>query len=251
MLWLKSWIEIRWRFALAVFLVVYIIYLTLGFLPPDLMAKSKFKSAEALGVGVWQLFLLLYGGIMLPIAAQILAGSGLNAQTAMGMSHGFHGSISFLLSMPVSRTRLLAVRAGLGLGLLFSLTLVSFAAAIWFSNTMGVTVPAGMWPHVPNILIFSTFCFATATLLSTFLDEFWTGMLSVFVLGTLGGYSGSIAMKAVKTSSTLQHSGNIFDMGGYLISPNAFEPLSQSLLLLALIAAQFLGANYIANRREY
>ena len=46
--------------------------------------------------------------------AIFLAGSGVNSQTTYGLTSGSHGSMLFTLSLPVSRRRLLFVRAGLG-----------------------------------------------------------------------------------------------------------------------------------------
>src|ERR1035438_4342070 len=55
------------------------------------------------------------GSVLLYIFTAIfLAGSGINSQTTYGLTSGFHGSMLFTLSLPVSRRRLLFVRAGLG-----------------------------------------------------------------------------------------------------------------------------------------
>ncbi|MBM3760487.1 MAG: hypothetical protein FJW36_09605 [Acidobacteria bacterium] len=131
MLWLKSWTKVRFRFALAVFLAIYILALIFLYFAPQFNVRFKAITPQQLGQKIWAVFILAYGGLLLPVSAKILAGSGINAQTSMGMAHGFHGSMSFLLSMPASRTRLMATRALTGAALLFLLAITTFAVAIY------------------------------------------------------------------------------------------------------------------------
>lgn len=234
MLWLKSWKEVRFRFALTVILAVYIIGLIVGWLPSEL-ATSKWKNLKpAEGAAkLWQIFILVYGGILLPISAKILAGAGINAQTSMGMSRGFHGSMGFLLSMPVSRTRILATRAGIGVALLLILGLASYAVAV--AMVRDVAKP---WAYFPNILVVATFFYAMAVWLSTIFDEFWAGTIGLLILGAVGGYSSSLP-------------GTWLDLASYLLSPTPLAPAGQTCFLIFVTALQLAAARWIVENKEY
>jgi len=239
MLWLKSWTEVRFRFALTIFLGVYILAILLGYLPPQMAVKLKTLSSQDLGKRIWEIFVLAYGGAMLPVSAKILAGAGINAQTSMGMSHGFHGSMSFLLSMPVSRTRLMATRASFGAALMLLLALATFAATVTLAPSFHVDFSSiNVWAYFPNMLVVGYFFYAMAVWLSTIFDEFWAGTIGLLILGMLGGYS-----------STTPH--NWLDFATYLLSPDPLQPLGQTLFLLMASAVQIEAARWVVEHKEY
>ncbi len=234
MLWLKAWKEVRFRFALTVLLSIYIIALIIGWLPSEL-ATNKWKNlkpAES-AAKLWQIFVLVYGGVLLPISAKILAGAGINAQTSMGMSRGFHGSMGFLLSMPVSRTRILATRASAGVILMLIVSLASFGVAA--AMVPNASTP---WAYFPNILVVASFFYAMAVWLSTIFDEFWAGTIGLLMLGALGGYSSSLP-------------GTWLDLASYLLSPTPLIPAAQTSFLLILTALQLAAAIWIVENKEY
>jgi hypothetical protein len=230
MLWLKAWKEVRFRFAITVLLSIYIIAVILGWLPSELV-RNKWKNLSA--AKLWQTFILAYGGLILPISAKILAGAGINAQTSMGMSRGFHGSMGFLLSLPVSRTHILATRAGAGLILMLIVGVASFAVAEYFLREV-----ANGWAHFPNILVVACFFYAMAVWFSTIFDEFWAGLLGLLILGAIGGYSSSLP-------------GTWFDLASYLLSPTPFMPAGQTFFLITLTALQLAAARWIVENKEY
>ena len=227
MLWLKAWKEVRFRFALAVVLAIYILVLLLGWLPGEIAAK-KWKEDK-----LWQIFLLIYGGILLPISAKILAGAGINAQTSLGMSQGFHGSMSFLLSMPVSRGRILATRAIAGAILMLVLSVGSFVAAAEMAPKV-----AAPWVYFPNALVVAYFFYAMAVWLSTIFDEFWAGSIGLFILGAFGGYSAALP-------------NTWLDLASYLLSPTPLVPVVQTCFLLFLTALQLAAARWVVDHKEY
>lgn len=190
MLWHKAWWEIRIRLLLAVSLVPYILYLILWEAPPELLEKTPSLSPAELSAKIWKLFVLACGGVLFPVSAKILAGAGINAQTSMGMARGFHGSMSFLLSLPVSRARLLAVRATAGAGFMLLLGLTTTAAFFALAPSRGLTysLPA-LLPSLGGILLVSAFFYAMAVLFTAIFDEFWSGTLGLLILGMLLGYS--------------------------------------------------------------
>lgn len=52
---------------------------------------------------------------MLSFLAILLGGSGVNSQAPLGLSEGITGSTQFTISLPVTRLRLFAIRAAVGL----------------------------------------------------------------------------------------------------------------------------------------
>lgn len=239
MLWLKSWIEIRIRFVLTVLLSIYIVYLILGIAPAQVAEKFPALSPADLGVKLWKVFLIAFGGAVFPISAKVLAGSGINAQTSMGMSTGFHGSMSFLLSMPVSRRHLLATRAALGAALLLLVGIATFAATAALAPMANVDFSSiGVWQSFPNTLLVSLFFYCLAVFLTTFLDEFWSGTIGLLILGACAGLSVSAP------DTTL-------DLLSYLFHPAPLLPLHQTLILLTASIVLLAAAIRIVEQKEY
>ncbi len=99
MLWYKAWLETRWRFA-----YLLVVTAALMLLPYSLKVPPN---------RWWVAFEVLIAFVGC-LAGVYLAGSGINTQTFYSVTSGFHGSMLFTLSLPVSRKRLLFVRATLG-----------------------------------------------------------------------------------------------------------------------------------------
>jgi hypothetical protein len=92
---MKAWLETRWRLlAVAVYLLI-----ALGLIYRNPTGRSALAAA-------W---------VMLTFLAILLGGSGVNSQAPLGFSEGIAGSTQFTISLPVTRLRLLAVRAAVGL----------------------------------------------------------------------------------------------------------------------------------------
>ena len=119
MLWLKSWLEVRWRalFALTLFVAVSV---------------SRFAGGLADRADAERLCGALI--IMWLLVAVILAGSGVKTQSPLQPMKGLHDSAQFILSLPVGRSRLLAVRAAVGLASVTAAVLLS-AALAWFLSS--------------------------------------------------------------------------------------------------------------------
>ncbi len=190
MLWHKAWWEVRIRLLLAVALAPYLLYLVVWEAPPELLEKTPNLSTAELSAKIWKIFVLDCGGVLFPVSAKILAGAGINAQTSMGMARGFHGSMSFLLSLPVSRARLLAVRATAGAILTLLLGLATVAAFFVLAPERGLaySVPA-LLPSLGGMLVVTAFFYAMAVLFTALFDEFWSGTLGLLILGMMLGYS--------------------------------------------------------------
>ena len=106
MLWYKYWLETRF---LVLFMVLYAIFpvalLTLTPRPANAPQGSVATAQGAVGF-----FAVYYS--MIPV---LLAGSGIKAQAGPGATKGLYGSTYFTLSLPISRFRLIASRAGMGM----------------------------------------------------------------------------------------------------------------------------------------
>jgi hypothetical protein len=103
MLWYKGWLETRARILFALVFILFPVALRVAtprLAPPTLAAEQGSIA-----------FFAFYWSVV-PV---ILAGAGVKTQAGLRATRGFHGSMYFTLTLPVSRLRLLAVRAAVGL----------------------------------------------------------------------------------------------------------------------------------------
>jgi hypothetical protein len=121
--------------------------------------------------------------VFLVMPLVFLAGNGIRTQNSFRPTPGLHGSTYYTLSLPVSRRRLLTIRATLG-----------YIEAVAIVGLMCVAIP---WviPGAPQfspdvarywlaIVVSGSAYYSLSVLLSTFLEELWhvqIGMLSLFV----------------------------------------------------------------------
>jgi hypothetical protein len=221
MLWLRSWKELRYRVLLAVMTMTMLLYSNL-WTPALEPAPEKIQ----------KVFLLVICAFGIPVMGKILAGCGINSQTSMGLSRGFHGSVQFLLSLPVSRNRILAVRAVLGLFFFVLVVLASFLVADLSGKVQKV------WEYLPNTMCFSLFIYSSAVWLSTFLDEFWAGSVGLMGYGFLMGFSLTVGDTWL----------NILN---YIQSPIPLNPVTMTMALLLGTIGFLLAAAYVVNHKEY
>jgi len=235
MLWQKAWLETRVRLLLGVVLSIYVIYLLLFEAPAEVAQKFPDRPPAEVGAKLWKLFLIAYGGVVLPVTAKILAGSGINAQTSMGMSRGFHGSMSFLLSMPVTRAQLILTRAAAG-AILTALTgLIALTTFVTLAPGQGIHLPPiNFVQSYGSMMVITTFFYCLSVLLTTLLDEFWSGTIGLIILSLMLGYSFAL-------------SGTAFDLIQTLEQPT----LATTLTYLTLSAILFLAAIRVVEAKEY
>jgi ABC-2 type transport system permease protein len=165
MLWYKAWLETRWRF---VFMVgsILLIWLTPLWLPSFGFRLPQGVPASKIWMGVHLGSVLLY-----IIAANFLAGSGVNSQTTYAAASGFHGSMFFTLSLPVSRRRLLLVRAGLGA--LLTSALVAVLAGYTLLQRPGGASSFEVVEYVARSIVCTMAVYALSVLMACVLDEMW------------------------------------------------------------------------------
>jgi hypothetical protein len=235
MLWYKYWLETRF---LALFMVSYAIFpVALAILNPRPVNAPQGSVAAVEGaVGF---FAVYYS--MIPA---LLAGSGIKAQAGPRMTKGIYGSTYFTLSLPVSRFRLIATRAGVGM----LETVGIFAIAPWAVWIMFPPLRA----HITgsDLLLFWVTLFMCASaiyflgvLLSTFLEDSWRGFGSMF---------GVVFLRWLLSTLRLPPSVNIFRAMG--ASSPLFThtlPWASMGISLGASAVLFLVAARVVQMRQY
>jgi hypothetical protein len=171
MLWLKAWMETRWKAAWMLFAGALIVLAEAGKAPTGLLA-----------IGV----------LFAAVVTIFLAGTGIEtASTRPGESaKGGEGSKLFTLSLPVTRARLFWVRTVTGLleaGAL--LLLLAVAAWLVFPPLAGNADDA--LGTLAVIVSFSVAVYAVSACLATFCDEGWRVRLSVLAVAGLFFLSAS------------------------------------------------------------
>lgn len=158
MLWYKGLLETRFRllFALGFVSLFFVTHLS-GIRPPtDLKADV--------------------GGATLLVAfiSIMLAGAGVTTQPALQATKGLHGSILFTLSLPVSRFRLLAVRASLGwLEMVSAIGAICCGMWVLFPALQGTATRGEMFRHTVALIACASGPYSIPVLLATFLDDQW------------------------------------------------------------------------------
>jgi hypothetical protein len=171
MLWYKGWLETRFRIVVGLAFGLFSIFTLHNENPVSTAALEG-----AMGV------LALYWAIIPALSA----GAGIRTQAAFRATKGLHGSTYFTLSMPVSRTRLVAVRAALGMletaGLVACLCGVAWLAVPAFRTVFTSSQLLAYWVAV---------CFCTSgfysmsVLLAACLEEpwsIWSTIAAIFAL---------------------------------------------------------------------
>jgi ABC-2 type transport system permease protein len=199
MLWYKAWLETRWRFVIGLVLLVCSGVVLVQSYPATarrLAAASTEIEAASTGVGgvigeqirqgleatrsydgyIWWQWFRQSLRETWTIFAALLGTGGLLAQSSGG------GAL-YTLSMPVSRTRLLGVRAATGLVELFILAMSAALVVPVFSPAIGQSFSAvdalvyGMCLFVAGSMFFSL-----AFLLSTVFTDIWRPALIAIVV---------------------------------------------------------------------
>lgn len=158
MLWMKAWLETRWR-------LLYVLGLPLAGLALRCM-DGIHSSGDAQRLTAWLSFFAVFSPVY-------LAGAGIRTQSGLQATKGIHGSMYYTLALPVTRLRLLVVRAACGF-------LEAAAVDVIVLGMAWLCVPAVRMFSVVDLLqlilatIICTACFFfLSVLLATFLSESW------------------------------------------------------------------------------
>jgi len=212
MLWYKAWLETRWRFLIGLFLLVgsaamivlaytRVIRMLLPLVPdvtPDTQIGRELKEAAELLRSyrgyIWSQWFSQNMPQTWSIFAVMLGTGGLVAQTSRG------GAL-YTLSMPVSRTRLLGVRAATGLSELFVLAIVPSLVLPIVSPAVGQTYGIGdALVHGVCLFVRGSTLFSLAFLLSTVFADLWRPAIIAFCALAVVGFFERIFHDALPSS---------------------------------------------------
>jgi hypothetical protein len=180
MVWLKTWLDTRWRFLIGFALLllsacgIAVSYVQVAELIPTIRAANvpdgplTAAIEEAMNVQstfngfVWSQW---FGGNLTTLATFFAAILGSGSPLAGGRG------VTFSLALPVSRRRWLATRASLGLMELLVLVLVPSLVIVLLAPVIGETYALGAAVvHSLSVFIVSAAFFGCALLLSTFFN---------------------------------------------------------------------------------
>jgi hypothetical protein len=235
MLWLKGWLETRFRllYMLAFTAVPLYVMRSAG-------AHASARSVSGLAAGLASRVIPFF----IVFTCAFLAGAGIATQPSLQASKGLHGSTLFTLSMPVSRLRLLAVRAGIG-WLETAAVIGVVCCEMWLAMPLqraGVT-PIEMFEQAATLIACSSAIYFLSVLLGTVFDDQYR------VFGTL---LTSVGIAWLCTKFSLPAFANIFHGIGER-SPIVAHTIPWNVMAfsLGLSAILFFAALKIAQRREY
>ncbi len=238
MIWYKAWLETRSRLAWSFFVLGSMVFLHLAS-APQFIAKAaldpdrgRFEAfvqsltsaaphSQALYTAEWQIGFLLISTVIAPTMGLLMAGSGINTQTFYGMRQGVHPSMIFTLSLPVRRGQWLLTRGGLGAiqTAILALLLVCIPPALTPGSGYSWKLSLVAWPFLTlGTMVFYWF----SVFVATFLDELWQGLVSLTIIGALGGiaisgFGGGIGWIKFLIGGSYLLSGSI-PWGGILLS---------------------------------
>jgi hypothetical protein len=157
MLWYKGWLETRFR------LVFVLVMVAVTFMIPA-YGNSKVDIRAV----------TLTAGLSVLLNCVFLAAAGSVTQQSLQAAKGLHGSTLFTLTLPVSRFRLLAVRATLGwLEMAGGIGVICCLLWFLFPAIRGRTTPLEMAAYAAVLIVCGSAFYCTTVLLATFLDDLW------------------------------------------------------------------------------
>ncbi len=227
MLWFKGWLETRFRllFVLAVLALVFVLQSYGG---SKVDPRAVIFSA---GISVWMICIML-------------AAAGIATQQGLQAAKGLHGSTLFTLTLPVTRFRLLAVRAGLGwLEMVAGIGVV--CCFVWYlaPTVRSRSTPEEMIEYAIVLIACGSFFYGITVLLATFLDDIWRVWASFLCYGAIWWLAFMIPVPA---------SANVFlAMGDGSPVLAHTMPWTAMAFALGLSAVLFFAALKVAQAREY
>ena len=233
MLWYKAWRETQIKLLLSLgftgcFLAFF--YLTRNAVPP-----SGAKPIAGFALSAASFVVVVYTW---------LAGAGIATQASFQATKGLHGSTLFTLSLPVSRFRLLAVRASLG-WLEMAGVIGTYCWGMWLVVPVlrGSVTAIEVLQHVVALVACASSFYFLSVLMATFLDDvtrMWSGMI---VFGAAWGLSNLTSLPASVDIIRAM-------IGGSPLVTHTM-PWAAMGFSLALATTIFLVALKVVQRREY
>jgi hypothetical protein len=188
MLWMKYWLETRYRFFMVFtpfLLMIGMGFLQVGHVRPNTQIPAEQRLSVILAI--FTLFWIVPGAM--------LASSGIKTQPPLTATKGLHGSVHFTLSLPVSRIRLLRSRAGLGI---LEMAIVILLAVIGFGFLLPLQFPELRLPATDfarygvTVFAFTLAVYSLSTLLATFMDDLWQMWGTMIAVGAARGLTALV-----------------------------------------------------------
>lgn len=175
MLWYKGWLETKFKLLLMLGCMVF--YLIVLYLMRATAAPPGARPASLFSLTAATFAVLLYTW---------LAGAGINTQPSFQATKGLHGSTLFTLSLPVSRLRLLTVRASIG-WLEMAGAILTWCYGCWFLlPVVRGSVSAGdMLEYVVALIVCASSLYFLSVLLGAFLDDQWRMWITLMASAAL------------------------------------------------------------------
>jgi hypothetical protein len=235
MLWYKGWFETRFR-------LLFMLVMTGPFLF-TIHRLGAPGTVRSVSVGIVA-FASYSVPALITAGCAFLAGAGIATQPSLQATKGLHGSTLYTLSLPVSRMRLLAVRAGIG-WLETAVMAGVLCCEMWFliPALRSIVTPVEMFEQAVTIFTCSATVYFLSVLLATFLDDQWR------VWGTLLS-AAALAWVCSQTSppafADLFHA---MGKGSPIVAHTM--PWSAMAFSLGLSVMLFFAAVKVAQAREY
>jgi hypothetical protein len=159
MLWRKGWLETRYR-----------LLFLLGFGACFQILQRRAGDPRQVVFGL----LSFAVPTLVIMSCAMLAGTGVATQPSFVAAKGIHGSTLFTLALPVSRFRLLSIRAAIGwfeaIGVVGCL-----CCGLWFLHPAlrAMAGPEAMLRYASTLIACASTFYAAALLLGVFLDDQW------------------------------------------------------------------------------
>jgi hypothetical protein len=234
MVWYKAWLETQFRLLLAVGFLAF--FLAFFYLTRASAPAAANPAAGAKAVGIFALSQMV-------VICTWLGGAGIATQPAFQMSKGLYGSTQYTLSLPVSRFRLLAVRASLG-WLEVAGYFGALCCGMWliFPRTTGT--PVEMFECAVTLLACAAPIYFLSVMMATFLEE------QARMVGTMIAFG---ALWALSSLAPLPASVDIVRsiMGDRSPLITHTLPWAAIAFSLGLATILFFAALKIAQAREY
>ena len=252
MLWYKSWLETRWRFYIGLGLlllsaggIVYVYPQMMKLLPRASELDTTGELGRRIKEGVelsrdyrgyiWSQWMRQNLAQMATFFAIILGSGGPYAQR----------SELFTLSLPVSRQRVVGVRALAGLGELLAIVFVSTLAIPLVSPSIGQSYSfVEAFVHALCAFVASAAFFSLATLLSTSFSDIWRPLLIACAVAVVLWLAGEVLRDVMPYSIFTVMNGETYFRSGQL-------PWMGLVACAALSAALLYAAGTNIERRDF
>ncbi len=226
MLWYKAWLETRWRFLIGLGLLALSACSSVLTYPQvsrllsqtapavEVSGEMGRRVAEVLELSrsyrgyLWAHWYQQNLLQMWTVFAMLLGAGGLLSQAVRG------GGALFTLSLPVTRTRLLGVRAAAGLAELLALAFVPSLLVPLLSPAIGQASSVGdAFLYGACLFIGGSVFFSLAFLMSTVFGDVWRPLLIPFCLAALISFAGLISPELARYSLFKVMSGDRYFHG--------------------------------------